>query len=109
MKKTKLIKIPEFARMLEESKNKEGLFPCTLYVSFYTTSSAIVSDVDVDKEELLDEILDGITEFVQYLGKDENMTISINGLTINSKNLVAVNVKVSIPVEEEDYYEDGEF
>lgn len=97
--RTKIIKISDFAKMLEESKNKEELFPCTLYVNFYTISGeAICSNIDVDKEELLDEILDGVIEFITYLGKDESMTISINGLTINSKSLIAVSFEVEIPI-----------
>ena len=100
--RTKMIKITDFAKMLEESKNKEELFPCTVYVDFYTISGeAICSNVDVDKEELLDEIMNGVTEFITYLGKDENITISVDGLAINSKNIIAVKVEVEIPIKEE--------
>lgn len=93
----KRIKITDFTNMLNESKDKKELFPCMLHVYFYTTSGNVInSSVDIQNEEEWDEALNLLYEFISCLGKDENRSISINGLTINSKFLVAIRLKVDI-------------
>ena len=90
---TKRIRITDFTSMLKESKDKKELFPCMLYVDFYTTSGNVInSSIDIEDEEEWNEALDLLCEFISYLGKDENRNISINGLTINSKFLVAISL-----------------
>ena len=96
----KRIKITDFKSMLDESKDKKELFPCMLYVDFYTTSGNVINpSIDIQDEKELDEALDLLCEFISYLGRDENRNISINGLTINSKFLVAIRLKVAMSEE----------
>ncbi len=97
---TKRIRITDFTSMLKESKDKKELFPCMLYVDFYTTSGNVInSSIDIEDEEEWNEALDLLCEFISYLGKDENRNISINGLTINSKFLVAIRLEVAMSEE----------
>ena len=96
----KRIKITDFTSMLKESKDKKELFPCMLYVDFYTTSGNVInSSIDIQDEEECNEVFNLLCEFISYLGKDENRDISINGLTINSKFLVAIRLEVAISEE----------
>ena len=96
----KRIKITDFTSMLDESKDKKELFPCMLYVDFYTTSGNVInSSVDIKDEEEWCEALNLLGEFISCIGKNENRSISINGLTINSKFLVAIRLEVAISEE----------
>lgn len=96
----KRIKITDFTSMLNESKDNKELFPCMLYVDFYTTSGNVInSSIDIQDEKEWDEALSLLCEFISYLGKDENRNISINGLTINSKFLVAIRLEVTMSEE----------
>ena len=96
----KRIRITDFTSMLKESKDKKELFPCMLYVDFYATSGNVInSSIDIEDEKEWNEALDLLCEFISCLGKDENRNISINGLTINSKFLVAIRLEVTISEE----------